>query len=731
MRRLSKKSTCSKYFVLPNLQVFQTNGADMSKYVSENIRNIVLVGHGAAGKSTLADQLLFKTGISSRAGSVDDGTSKLDTDDEARQHHFSISAAMVHYEYRGNRVNVIDTPGYPEFVGQVISAVCAAETALVTINATAGIEGNTRRTFELTGRAHLARFIVLNKLDLSNIDFSNLIERIQDTFGKNCIPINVPCGLGLEFKGVVSTLNAMHGEQNGAVVDPVAYGPSLMEAIVEADEKLLERYLEGQELAAHEVLSGLKRAIANGSLIPILCVSAKTGVGMIELLDAVSDFALTPGELVRHGKSDDGMEVEINSSEDAPLVAQVFKTRVDPFVSKMSFIRVLSGKLTKDSIVKDMRTGKEVKVHQLLDAQGGQVEAVDEAHAGDVVVVAKVDDFQVGDTLVSGEKNVVLPAIDFPSPMISLAVEPKSRADQQKISGALHKIEEEDPTFRVTRDPQTHEMVMRGMSDLHLQIVQERLHKRDKVDIVTHTPKVPYRETCVGNAEGSYRHKKQSGGSGQFAEVHLRVYALPHEVDPDSYFTRASFESLREYRYDKHLNFAFLDCVSSGSVPNQFIGAVEAGVREQMEKGVLAGYQVQDIAVSLFYGKDHPVDSNEAAFRTAGSQCFREVFQQAKPCLLEPIMHLEVSVPAEFVGSITSDLNTRRGRLEGMDTKAGGFNVVLARAPLSEMTTYARSLSGMTAGQGSFTLEFSHYEQVPANEQQKIISNHHTKHSNA
>ncbi len=701
----------------------------MSKYASENLRNIVLVGHGAVGKTTLADQLLFKTGIGSRAGSVDDGTSKLDTDDEARQHHFSISAAMVHYEYRGVRVNVIDTPGYPEFVGQVISAVCAAETAIVTINATAGIEANTRRTFELAGQAQLARFIVLNKLDVSNIDFMQLVQRIQDTFGKNCIPINIPCGIGPELKGVVSTLNLKHAEQNGAVVDPAAYGAALMESIVESDPTLFERYLEGQELAAPEVLRGLKNVIASGSLIPILCVSAKTGVGFLELLDAIADFALAPGERVRHGTSDDGTDVEVTSSEDAPFVAQVFKTRMDPFVSKMSFIRILSGKLTKDSMVRDMRTGKEVKVHQMLDAQGGQVETVDEAHAGDVVVVAKIDDFQVGDTLVSGDKNVVLPSIAFPTPMIGLAVEPKSRADQQKISGALHKIEEEDPTFRLTRDPETHELVMRGMSDLHLQIVQERLRKRDKVDIVTHVPKVPYRETCAGHAEGSYRHKKQSGGSGQFAEVHLRVVALPHDIDPESYFTRANFECLREYRFDKSLNFAFLDCVSGGTVPNQFIPAVEAGVREQMEKGVIAGCQVQDIAVSLFYGKDHPVDSNEAAFRTAGSHCFREVFKQAKPCLLEPMMHLDISVPEQFVGSITSDLNTRRGRLEGMDSQAGGVTVVHARAPSSELTTYARTLSGMTAGQGSFTLEFSHYEQVPANDQQKTIAAVHLQHN--
>ncbi len=700
----------------------------MSKYASEKIRNIVLVGHGAVGKTTLADQMLFKAGVGSRPGSVDDGTSQLDTDDEARQHHFSISAAMVHFEHHGVRVNVIDTPGYPDFVGQVISAVCAAETALVTINATAGIEANTRRTFELAGKAHLARMIVLNKLDGENINFAGLVDRLQETFGKTCIPMNVPCGTGTNFKAVKSTLDLSHVGQNGAVVDPAAYGAAVMDAIVEADEELMERYLEGEVLSADEVLGGVNKAIASGSLIPIFCASAKSGVGVPELMDAVADFALTPGELIRHGTSDGGGDVEVGSTDDAPFVAQVFKTRIDPFVSKMSFIRVLSGKLTKDSMVRDMRTGKDVKVHQMLDVQGGQVEPVNEAHAGDVVVVAKVDDFQVGDTLVSGDRNVVLPSISFPNPMIGLAVEPKSRADQQKISGALHKIEEEDPTFRITRDPQTHEMVMRGMSDLHLQIVQERLHKRDKVDIVTHAPKVPYREACTGRGEGSYRHKKQSGGSGQFAEVHLRVYALPHDIDPGTHFTRANYESLREFRYNKELNFAFLDCVTGGTVPNQFIPAVEKGVIERMEKGVLAGYQIQDIAVALFFGKDHPVDSNEAAFRMAGSCCFRDVFLQSKPCLLEPVMHLEVTVPADHVGAVTSDLNPRRGRMEGMDTLPGGMTVVQARAPMAELTTYARTLSSMTGGQGSFTLEFSHYEQVPAHEQQKIVAAAQMKH---
>jgi elongation factor G len=694
----------------------------MSKYKLDQIRNIVLAGHGAVGKTTLADQMLFKAGIGTRAGSVDDGTSQLDVDDEERERHFTISSAMVHFEHKGVRVNVIDTPGYPDFVGQVISAICAAETALITINASAGIEANTRRVFELAGKAHLARMIVLNKLDQENIQLEGLIHTIQELFGRNCVPLNVPLGLGSKLHGVISTLQVAGGAPADAAIDPATFGSAVMDAIVEADEELMERYLNGEELSADEVLGGATKAIASGTLIPIFCASAKTGVGIPELMDAIVDFALCPGELVRTARTESGAEAPIKAAEDGPLVAQVFKTRIDPFVSKMSFIRVFSGKLTKDCVVKDVRTGKGVKIHQLLDVQGGHVEPVDEAHAGDVVVVAKIDDLQVGDTLVGNGDGVALPPIEFPTPMIGLAVEPKSRADQQKISGALHKIEEEDPTFRVTRDTQTHEMVMRGMSELHLQVVRDRLQKRDKVEVITHQPKIPYRETVTTTAEGSYRHKKQSGGSGQFAEVHCRIFPLARDIDPATYFTKDRFESLREYHYDRELNFAFLDCVSGGSVPNQFIPAVEKGIRERMEKGILAGYQAQDLAVSLFFGKDHPVDSNEAAFRTAASVCMRDIFLKAKPVLLEPIMHLEVTVPSEKVGDISSDLTTRRGRMEGMDSLPGGFTVIKARAPLAELMTYARALSSMTGGQGSFTMDFSHYETVPPNEQQKIVA---------
>jgi len=368
------------------------------------------------------------------------------------------------------------------------------------------------------------------------------------------------------------------------------------------------------------------------------------------------------------------------------------------------------------------RIDKAVKIGQLLSVSGAEQEAVEEAVAGQIVVLVKMEDLKVSDTLAAAS-GTELAAIEFPRPMVGLAVKPKSQADQTKISGALQKIEEEDSTFRVERQPQTKEIVMMGMSELHLQVIEKRMASRDKVHMVTRAPKIPYRETVSGSSEGSYRHKKQTGGAGQFAEVHFKVQSLVQEFgEPDDFFIKANFENLRSFNYDDSLNYCFIDRVSGGSVPNNFIPAVEKGVRERMEQGVIAGFQVQDCTCELYFGKDHPVDSNETAFKTAANRCFREVFQQAHPVLLEPIVKLEITVPDSHLGDITSDLNTRRGRMEGMDNAGGGFQVVTAKVPLAEVMTYSRSLSSMTGGQGSYTYEFSHYEPVPPQEQSKIVA---------
>jgi elongation factor G len=693
----------------------------MSRYSVDAIRNIVLVGHGAGGKTTLADHVLFKAGQSKRAGSVDDHTSLLDTDDDEKERKHSINSHLAHFDHQGRHINIIDAPGYPDFISHTIAALSAVETAVIVLNAAAGVEVNARRTFQLATEAGKAVMIVVNKCDTENVKLADLLAQMRQVFGNHCVMMNVPCGLGSKFETVVSTINPPEKSPEGCCIDPRQAGQEVIDAAVEADAELMAKFFEGEALTKEEIAGAIKRAIAHGDLIPVFCISAKKDLGIVELMDGLAEYAPSPVDLPLKVKQN-GQDVSIEPKEDGPVVARVFKTRIDPFVSRMSFVRVFSGTIKKDASLKDERNGKSVKAHQMLDMQGAQYGNVNEAGPGELVVIVKAEDVRTQDVLTSGIDNIVLPPLNFPIPMISLAVEPKSQADQQKISGALHKIEDEDATFTVSREAQTHEMVMHGMSELHLQLVQNRLHNREKVDVIVHAPKVPYHETVTTAYEGSYRHKKQSGGAGQFAEVHFRISPCPQGINPEEYFTSERFPSLRHYHYDPAHNFCFIDRVTGGSVPNQFIPAVEKGLKERLERGVLAGFQVQDVVVELFFGKDHPVDSNENAFKTAARMCFKEVFLKAKPALLEPIVHLDVTIPQEKLGDITSDLNTRRGRMEGMDGAPGGMTVVKARAPLAEVMTYARSLSSMTGGQGSFTMEFSHYEPLPAFEQQKIVA---------
>ncbi len=693
----------------------------MAKHQVADIRNLALVGHGASGKTTLADLLLFKAGVGSRAGSVEDGTSVLDTDDDEKERKSSITSTVIHAEHNGKRLNIIDTPGYPDFLGQALGALGAAETAVVACNAGSGIEVNMRRMYGKATDEGLGKIIVITKCDMDNLNVEELLSNIQESFGQSCVPLNLPVGIGASFSGVVSTLNPPSDIPGDVIGDVVEVNQALMDAIVEADEELMMRFLEGEELSADEIAGAVTTAISAGTLTPILFTSAKTDVGVSELMDALAQFASSPESSGRKAKDADGNDVDLSADPDADLVAGIFKTRIDPFVAKMSYIRVHQGTLKKDQSVHLSRTGKNVKISQLLELQGGQHDPVDSAGPADIVAVVKMDDIQVGDSLTK-DGSVTAPSIKFPTPMIGLAAEPKSRADQSKISGALNKFTEEDQTFNVFRDPQTKEMVIQGMSELHLQIIQDRLLKREKVEIVTHQPKIPYRETVASASEGHYRHKKQSGGSGQFGEVHFRISPMPVDVNPEEYFTKDRFESMRDFKYDETNDYAFVDRISQGSIPNNFIPAIEKGIVERMSRGVLAGYQVQGVIVELYFGKDHPVDSNETAFKTAASMCFKQEMLKAKPALLEPIVNIEITVPDDKLGDITSDLNTRRGRVEGMDGVPGGFQVIHAKAPLSEVMTYARSLSSMTGGQGSFTLELSHYELVPPNEQSKIVA---------
>jgi elongation factor G len=539
---------------------------------------------------------------------------------------------------------------------------------------------------------------------------------IQELFGKVCIPYNVPLGHGTGFAGVAGAL-APGEKADGALVDLGAAHEALLEAIIEVDDAVTERYFEGQLPTADELARLIPDAIALGSLIPVISVSAKTGKGMAELLDALVMCALAPDRVARSGRNEAGGDVPIKCDPAGPLVAQIFKTRIDPFVHKLSFMRIYSGTVKKDDGVHVSGARKAVKLHQLLNVQANETHPIESATAGQIVAVAKVEELRTGLSL--GE--LALPPIKFPTPMVGLAVTPKSRGDEGKLSGALNKIVEEDGTVQLNRDPQTHELVMNGMSELHLLILRERLKRRDKVEVDTKEPKIPYRETIQANAEGSYRHKKQTGGRGQFGEVHIRLFPVPPDVDPATFCTKERFASMREFHYDQPHNFLWVDSIVGGTIPNNFLPAVEKGFKERLDRGVIAGYQIQNVGVEVFFGKHHPVDSSEAAFKTAGSMAFRNVFQQARPGILEPLVVLHVTVPGSKLGDISSDMSGRRGRVLGMDSAGGDLQTISAEVPLAEVTNYARALSSITGGQGSYTMEFSRYELVPGNIQKEIV----------
>jgi elongation factor G len=702
----------------------------MAKYRVDDIRNIALVGHGAAGKTSLADALLFKAGAVDRRGSVDDGTSVSDYDDEEKKRHFSIDTSLLNLEHQGKQIHLLDAPGYPDFVGAAIEALQAVENALIVISAPNGIEVNTRRMFSEAGKAGLARMLIINKMDADNIKFDALMASLQDTFGKGCVLFNAPVGQGAQFSGVVNILNPPDKPPAGCLVDLPQARSKLLDAIVECDDALMEKYLTEGTVSAGELEAVIPKALAAGTVIPIFCTSAKKDIGIAELLDALYRYALSPASGKRRagtkGQGDQAKEIALEPKEAGEFVGQVFKTLNDKFVGNLSFFRIFSGRITAEQPIVNARTGKSSRTGGLIQMQGKQQKPVSEAIAGDIVAVAKVEGLEIGDTIAANANAPKLSRPVFPTPMFGLAVEPKARGDEQKISGSLQKIADEDPTFHITRDMQTNELVITGMSQLHLDVVQHRLKRRFDLEMITKEPKIPYRETITVPAEASHRHKKQTGGRGQFGEVHLRIFPIPRDIKTEEqlteqYANKSKFEKMRSVHYDADHNFAFIDSIVGGSIPNQFIPAVEKGCKELLVRGALAGYRIQDVAVEVFFGKDHPVDSSEQAFKTAGRVAFKNAFLQARPVLLEPIVNLEVTLPSKYTGSILGDLNTKRARIENQDSLPGDLAVIEARAPLAEVTRYAAQLGSITQGQGSYTMEFSHYDQVPGNVQQQIV----------
>ncbi|UCG59334.1 MAG: elongation factor G [Phycisphaerales bacterium] len=666
---------------------------------TSDIRNIVLLGHGGSGKTSLAEAILHKTGATNRLGSVDEKTSVCDYYDEEKEHQHSIQSAVVHAEYGGKTINVIDTPGYPDFIGPAIKAIPAAETAVIVISAAAGIETNTRKLFQLATEADKPRLIVINKIDVENTDLPELIKNIQETFGSQCRCANLPSA---DKAAVIDCIENESGDS--PVMDVAQAHTELIESVIEADDELMESYLGGEQIPPEKIASVFVEALKAGTLIPIVFTDSRKEVGVTELLDLVAKYTPSPSE-AKPAQLEAGDSVaELKADAAGPLAGLVFRIAFDPRSNmKYSTIRIFSGKIKSDTNLLRNEEKKGVRPGHVLKSQGSETKEIDAGIAGDIITLAKVDELKIGDIVHDGKVSGTLAEPAVPEPMFSLALEPATRGDEQKISGALEKLCEEDPCFKISRDMQTKELVASGLGDLHLRVTLEKLEKRFKLSVQTKEPKIPYRETITAKAEGHYRHKKQTGGAGQFGEVYLRVEPGERNSDPPL-----------EYSWD----------IFGGSIPGQFEPAVLKGVNDIMQSGAVAGFPLQDIKVSVYDGKHHPVDSKEVAFRAAGKGAFADAVQKAKPVLLEPIVNMEVTVPAENMGDIAGDLASKRGRVLGQDMLAGNFIVIRAQVPLAEVTQYNSQLKSVTGGRGSYSMTFSHYELVPPNVQQQIVAAH-------
>ncbi|MHC4619048.1 MAG: elongation factor G [Planctomycetota bacterium] len=663
---------------------------------TNDIRNVVLLGHGSSGKTSLAEAILHKTGATNRLGSVDEKTSICDYYDEEKEHQHSIQSAVVHTEYAGKLINIIDTPGYPDFTGPAITAIPAAETAAIVISAPAGIETNTRKLFDLAGKANLPRMIVINKIDAENIDLPRLLKGVQESFGRRCRCANLPAG---DKASVIDCVENQTGDS--PLMDAAAAHTELIESVIEADDALMEAYLGGEEISSARIASVFVRALNAGTIVPIVFTNARKEIGVTGLLDFIVKYTPSPVQAVRELKDGDRV-TQLKPDPAGPLAGLVFRVGFDPRSNmKQVTIRLFSGTLKSDTGVIRNDEKKSIRPGHPLKSQGGENKEIDAGVAGDIITLAKVDELKTGDLVHDGRVAGKFTMPPIPQPMYSLALEPAARGDEQKIGGALDKLCEEDSCLKVARDQQTNELVVSGLGDLHLRVMLEKMASRFKLSVNTKQPKIPYRETITAKAEGHYRHKKQTGGAGQFGEVYLRVEPAERDADPSL-----------EFSWD----------IFGASIPGQFEPAVHKGIVDVMQKGVVAGFPLQDIRVSVYDGKSHPVDSKEVAFRAAGKGAFTDAVLKAKPVLLEPIVDMEVTVPAENMGDITGDLASKRGRVTGQDMLAGNMVVIKAQAPLAEVSQYNSQLKSVTGGRGSYAMSLSHYEPVPPNVQAQIVA---------
>ncbi|HEY1326464.1 MAG TPA: elongation factor G [Casimicrobiaceae bacterium] len=680
----------------------------MAHFTTEHIRTVALVGDGAAGKTTLAEALLAHAGAIQQAGSVERGTTASDFDALEKSYQHSLRASLLHFETDGTRVHLVDTPGFPDFIGQSIGALDAVETAAVVINASTGVQMIANRMMEWAGKRGLCRLIVINKIDSENVDLPGVLAAARNAFGKECLPINLPADAG---KRVVDCFFNPSGESDFSSVEEAHR--ALVDQVVEVDEDLMSVYLEQGEVEPAQLHAPFEKALREGHLVPVCFVSARTGAGVRELIDILVKLAPNPAEgnppLFYKGEGEAATEFRSAPDSAKHVLAHVFKVVVDPFVGKLGVFRVHQGTITKDTqlFVGDGR--KPFKVGHLFMLQGAKYIEIDHAVPGDLAAVAKVEEITFDCVLHDShdEDQIHMRPLEFPVPMHGFAITPKRRGDEQRISDVLHKMMAEDPTLVVEHDPAVNETVLRGLGELHLRSVFERMASQFKLEVETRPPRVPYRETITAKAEGHHRHKKQTGGAGQFGEVFLRVEPLPRGT-----------------------GFEFVDQVKGGAIPNTLIPAVQKGVEQVLHAGPVAGFPMQDVRVTVFDGKYHPVDSKEVAFVAAGRKAFLDAIGKARPIVLEPIVGVEINCPSNSMGDVTGDLSSRRGQVTGTQTLPAGMLAVNGLAPLSELDGYAARLKSMTGGHGAWTMSLSHYEQAPPNLQQQLATDYakHRKH---
>ncbi len=675
---------------------------------ADRIRNVALVGHRGSGKTSLHEALLFSAGAVNRLGTVVDGSTVSDTDPDEKARQMSISAALSSFEWQDRKVNLLDTPGDSSFVADALGALRVSESAVFVINAVMGVEVHTNRLWQRADELDISRLCFINMLDRERADFFRTLDSLKSAFGQHVVATEIPIGSEHEISGVIDLVDMTAYQYDGdgrenckeiSIPDELAdqaqeYREKLMDEVSETSDQLMERYLEGEEISHQEIVTALKDGTNHGNLFPVTCGVATRNLGTNRLLDAIVEDLPSP---VKHGGLEVG-ELVLEPVEDKELFAYVFKTRADPFAGRINVFRVYQGVMRQDSQVLNTRSHTKERIGQLVTFEGSQTHGETEFGPGDIGAVAKLKETKAGDWLAARDEPIEMPSIKLPAPVMAFAIEPKSKGDEDKVFTALRRLQEEDPTIDLHRDAQTGDQIVAGLSQVHVEVIVERLKSRFGVEVNLKPPRVPYQETIRKPAKAHGRHKKQTGGRGQFGDCHIEVEPL-----------------------ESGTGFEFVNAIKGGVIPSGFIPAVEKGVVEAMQAGVVAGYPVKDVRVRLYDGSYHTVDSSEMAFKVAGSLAMRQALEQAAPVLLEPIMEVIVNAPEDAVGDVIGDLNSRRGRPLGMEPVGAGMTEIKAEVPMAEMLSYAPDLRSITGGQGEFTMDFARYEEVPGHLASKVV----------